>query len=108
MASMRKPKMKMNMENSGAELCEICRAEGAVSRCEGCGMPLCKRCRSMEIIGSRSLDISIKHFCPTCARNPEINISMGSSKMLRLEDITLMVNQDPPKTNKFKIKLKIS
>jgi len=62
----------------------------------------------MEIFGSRSLEINIKHFCPTCVCNPEINLSLGSDKVLRLEDITLMVNKDHPRTNKFKIKLKIS
>ncbi|HQG32206.1 MAG TPA: hypothetical protein PLA83_09775 [Deltaproteobacteria bacterium] len=105
---MDKTRTETNSENTQEVLCEICKAQDAVSRCDGCGMPLCKRCRNMEIFGSKSFEISIKHFCPSCVRNPEVNLSMGSSKVLRLEDITLMVNKDHPRTNKFKIKLKIS
>lgn len=105
---MRKPRTKTSLEDTREVLCDMCKAEAAVSRCDGCGMPLCKRCRNMEIFGSRSLEISIKYFCPACIRDPKINLSLGRDKVLRLEDITLMVNQDHPKTNKFKIKLKIS
>jgi hypothetical protein len=106
--SMQKPKRKMDSQDRQEEFCEVCKDKDPVSRCDGCGRSLCKRCRNMEIYGSKSFEISIKYFCPTCIRDPEVNLSMGCNKVLGLEDITDMVNQDHSKANKFKIKLKIS
>jgi len=80
----------------------------AAFTCDGCGKPLCKRCRSMEIFGSKNLEVTVKDFCPACGKDPKINPSLDCKKVFGLEDVTDMVNQDQSKPSRFKIKLKIS
>ncbi|MRR13976.1 hypothetical protein EG833_00785 [archaeon] len=61
----------------------------------------------MEIFGSKDLEVTVKSYCQSCGNDPRINTTMGCKKVLALEDITDMVNQDHTKSSRFKIKLKM-
>jgi len=103
-----KPEMEsMGSQESSETVCAVCQENESVARCEGCGKPLCRRCRGMELYGSRDQEITIKYFCPSCMKDPKINPSTDSKKVFGLPAVTDMVNQDSSKGNKFKIKLKI-
>jgi hypothetical protein len=97
----------MDSQERSETICSICQTGEPVARCEGCGKPLCRKCRGMEIYGSRDEEISVKYFCPSCLKDPKINPSTDAKKVFGLPDVTDMVNHDSSKTNKFKIKLKI-
>ncbi len=97
----------MHSQYKTDKLCEICSTHDAITVCEGCGKRLCKKCRSIEIYGSKDLEVTVKSFCQSCGNDPGINMNMGCKKVLALGDITDMVNQDHAKTGRFKIKLKI-
>jgi hypothetical protein len=97
----------MDSQERSETVCAVCQTNESVTRCEGCGKPLCRKCRGMEIYGSKEEDITVKHFCPGCLKDPRINPSTDAKKVFGLPDVTDMVNNDTTKTNKFKIKLKI-
>ncbi len=97
----------MSSQEKSERLCDICSSIDVASTCEGCGKSLCKRCRSMEIYGSKNLEVTVKYFCPSCSKNPKINPSLGCKKIFGLEHVTDMVNQDQSKGSRFKIKLKM-
>lgn len=97
----------MSSQEKKEKLCEICSAKDAATTCEGCGKSLCKKCRSMEIYGSKNLEVTVKYFCPSCSKDPKINTSLDCKKVFGLEDVTGMVNQDQSKGSRFKIKLKM-
>ncbi len=97
----------MDPQETAVSRCAVCQAAEPVSRCEGCGKALCRKCRGMEIYGSKDGEITVKHFCPDCLKDPKINPSTDAKKVFGLPDVTDMVNSDSTKANKFKIKLKI-
>ncbi len=87
--------------------CEFCGALEATTMCDGCGKRLCKKCRSMEIYGSKDLEVLIKSYCLACSTNPDTHPAIAKENVLGLERITDMVNQDVQKTKGFKIRLKM-
>lgn len=97
----------MSSQGKSEKLCDICTTPSAISTCEGCGKLLCKKCRSMEIYGSRNMEVIVKYFCPSCSKDPKINPPTDCKKVFGLEDVTDMVNQDQSKQSRFKIKVKM-
>ena len=89
-------------------ICEVCGRNDTAVGCDGCGKMLCKRCRSLEIYTEQAGEIKVKCFCSQCKFDPMLNPQSRYEKIFGLEDVTEMVNQDLPNTNRFKIKLKIS
>ena len=97
--------MKSNDES--LNFCGICCERQAITECDGCLRPLCKKCRSIEIWRTADEDVVIKSFCPECRENPQVNPHGRSGKVFGLGQVTDMVNQEQGKSNRFKIKLKI-
>lgn len=95
------------MQEKPVTACQICLSPDALYICTGCGKELCRRCRIMEICGSQDQELEIRYFCPSCSKDPALNPSGGCEKVFGLEDVTGMVNQDQPRSPRFKIKLKM-
>jgi hypothetical protein len=41
--------------------------------CSGCGTPVCRHCRHLEITTFDPKHITVAMFCPTCKTDPKIN-----------------------------------
>jgi hypothetical protein len=90
------------------KFCAICLKNVAITECDGCLRPLCKRCRSMEIWHSpHDEDVTVKSFCSQCKDNPEINPYGKGEKVFGLGEVTDMVNHEQGKLSGFKFKLKM-
>jgi hypothetical protein len=97
----------MGSKKKPETICAVCQAAEPATRCEGCGKPLCRKCRGMELYGSKEEEVTVRYFCPDCLKDPKINPSKDAKKVFGLPDVTDMVNHDSSKNKKFKIKLKI-
>jgi len=62
---------------TGKETCTCCGAE-AVVLCDGCGIALCKKCRTFDMWGYGCGHIDTKAFCPSCINNIEVNPYCGA------------------------------
>lgn len=89
--------------------CSVCGRDEAVDVCEGCGVPLCRKCRRMEIWGCGSEDLTVKHFCPACKENPDVNPWGAYENVFGLDEVTDLVNAgSPPETQAFRMKIRLS
>ncbi|MBN2284556.1 MAG: hypothetical protein JXO48_11760 [Deltaproteobacteria bacterium] len=57
----------------GLEICGSCGNREAVIYCDGCGIPLCKNCRTFDLWGYGCGHVDTKAFCRTCYDDIEIN-----------------------------------
>jgi hypothetical protein len=97
----------MGSDGTGMNLCGICNERQAITECDGCLRPLCKKCRDIEIWRTAHEEIIIKSFCRECRDNDQVNPHAREVKVFGLGQVTDMVNQEQHKMHKFKIRLKI-
>lgn len=62
----------------GKEICKMCKQLQSVIYCDGCGIPLCRECRSFDLWGYGCGHINPKVFCDKCLNDIEINPWGGS------------------------------
>ncbi|MCD6569152.1 MAG: hypothetical protein J7L53_00425 [Deltaproteobacteria bacterium] len=55
------------------KICEVCKKNNAVILCDGCGIPLCKDCRSFDLWSYGCGHIDPKVFCSKCFDDIDIN-----------------------------------
>ncbi|HPI93719.1 MAG TPA: hypothetical protein PLT09_02090 [Deltaproteobacteria bacterium] len=97
----------MDSEDTTNRACGICNAQDAVTECDGCLIPLCKKCRSIEIWRTPTEEVVIRYFCPQCRENAKTHPRGKSKRVFGLGQVTDMVNQGLGKVSRFKIKLKV-
>lgn len=89
------------------KLCEDCAKYMAVVSCDSCGKALCKKCRCLEICQADDGELAIKYFCLRCRDDAFVNPNALHEEVFGLDKVTDMVNHDPQRNKRFKIKLKI-
>ncbi|HVN71199.1 MAG TPA: hypothetical protein VMU10_04175 [Desulfomonilia bacterium] len=97
----------MGKQGESLKFCSMCFDRQAITECDGCLRPLCKKCRNIEIWRTTGDEVTIKSFCPDCRDNPQVNPLGKGSKVFGLGQVTDIVNQGQHKVGKFKIKMKI-
>lgn len=100
--------MNVDQENTDSKTCGICRERPAVTECDGCQRPLCKKCRSIDIWRTPKKEVTIRCFCTQCRDNPQVNPHGRGAKIFGLGEVTDLVNQEQGRANRFRIKLKMS
>ena len=89
--------------------CAVCGQQEAIDVCEGCGIPLCRKCRQMEIWGGGAEDLTVKHFCPQCKQDPEVNPWGAFEGVFGLDEVTDMLNHETqPEAPGFRMKIRLS
>jgi len=91
-------------ENS---ICAVCQKNNAIAECDICRRPLCKKCRSLEILRAPQDEVTVKSFCPQCKEEQKINHEKGK-KVFGLGQVTDIMNNEQGKLNGFKVKIKIN
>ncbi len=96
-------------EEKNSKTCAFCHDREAVTECDGCMSPLCKKCRSIEIWRTSDKEVCVRNFCPQCREDPSVNPhAKEGSRVFGLGQITDMVNQEQGKGGRFTIRIKIS
>ncbi len=99
----------MESEEKNTKTCAFCQTREAVTVCDGCLRPLCKKCRIIEIWRTSDKEVCVRNFCPQCRENPSVNPhAKEGSRVFGLGQITDMVNQEQGKGGRFTIRIKMS
>lgn len=53
--------------------CGVCGKGGAVMRCMGCRVPLCRACYRFDLFGHGCGSVNTLVFCPVCAEDIDLN-----------------------------------
>lgn len=96
----------MGIDGESLKNCSIC-GQKAVTMCDGCLRPLCKKCRGIEIWRTMKEEVIIKSFCPQCRATLKVEEEGGRGRVFGLGRVTDMVNQEQQKPSRFRIKLKM-
>lgn len=99
--------IRVDSDTKNIRTCGMCNEQEAVSECEGCLRPLCKKCRTIEIWRSPGEEVIIRYFCLLCRDDAAAGPQLKGERVFGLGQVTDMVNQEQGKVNRFKIKLKI-
>jgi len=57
----------------GSEQCQVCFERSSVIYCDGCGKPLCEKCREFDLWGYGCGHVDTKVFCKVCYRDVRTN-----------------------------------
>lgn len=89
------------MQTDAQQICRACGKAEAVTACDHCGRMLCRQCRQLELWGTGAEDLSVRHFCPACKDNPDINPWGARPQELGLGEVPDIVNKaDELRANK--------
>lgn len=97
---------RMGIDGESLKNCSIC-GQKAVTMCDGCLRPLCKKCRGIEIWRTMKEEVIIKSFCPQCRATLKADGEDGRGSVFGLGQVTSMVNREQHKLSRFKIKLRM-
>jgi hypothetical protein len=97
----------MGQDKTENRICAVCLKNNAVAECDSCMKPLCKKCRSTEILRTSQEEVTVKSFCPQCQDEQKI-IQEKGMKVFGLGQVTDMVNHEQGKLNGFKVRIKIN
>ncbi len=97
----------MDFDDKALKTCGICGERKAITMCDGCLKPLCKRCRGIEIWRTTKEEVIIKSFCPQCRATLKADGEDGRGSVFGLGQVTSMVNREQHKLSRFKIKLRM-
>jgi len=96
----------MGIDGESLKDCSIC-GQKAITMCDGCLRPLCKKCRGIEIWRTTTEEVIIKSFCPQCRATLKVDEEGMRSRVFGLGQVASMVNQEQQKLSRIKIKLKM-
>lgn len=97
----------MEQDKVESRICAVCLKNIAVAECDVCRRPLCKKCRSIEILRTPQEEVTVISFCPQCDDAQKAGQEKGK-KVFGLGQVTDMVNNEQGRLNGFKVRIKIN
>jgi hypothetical protein len=81
------------MKTEKKQICSHCGKEGAKTKCDHCGVTLCRECTNVEIWGTGAECLSFRYFCKTCKEDPAVNSwdAEGSMPYIPVEEVASCV-----------------